>query len=292
MAAPAPPSEAPSAPATGAAATITTKSPKPAPRKLGVRAVLSLPQTYASFIAKNQSQVSQIESALRSLTYVIPGRFRDAEIASEAIHSGVQLLSMYHDTLLERAAADDNSSSSRSPSKTAPSPSTRTIHSRYTTFWSQKSPLYRRVARALQIVQYTQLLIEMAAKRRGDDRLRWRLVVLVEAFKALCKLILLRITRGRPLVTPALPERRPIPPPDDDDSSKGEYVIPPELRDGDDDDDNLDNHHKAATANGTAINGHANGHATTAATHSKEWHMPRTRSVLPSLPDSADINSY
>ncbi|KAL8383593.1 hypothetical protein RB595_010675 [Gaeumannomyces hyphopodioides] len=284
MAAPAQPSEAPSAPAPGAAA-ITTKTPKPA-RKLGVRAVLSLPQTYASFIAKNESQVSQIESALRSLTYIIPGRFRDAEIASEAIHSGVQLLSMYHDSLLERAAADTSSSPSSPSTKTtkAPSPS-RTIHARYTTFWSQKSPLYRRVARALQIVQYTQLLVEMAARRRGDDRLRWRLVVLVEAFKALCKLILLRITRGRPLLTPALPERQPIPPPDDDgdESKAGEYVIPPELRDDNDDDD--DAAHKA-----TAANGHANGAATAA--HSKEWHMPRTHSVLPSLPDSADINSY
>lgn len=42
-----------------------------------VRAVLSLPpqwlQMYDEFITKNASQVSQIESALRSLTYIIPG---------------------------------------------------------------------------------------------------------------------------------------------------------------------------------------------------------------------------
>ncbi|EJT79808.1 peroxisomal membrane protein PEX16 [Gaeumannomyces tritici R3-111a-1] len=295
MAAPAQPSEAPSAPAPGAAA-ITTKSPKPA-RKLGVRAVLSLPQTYASFIAKNQSQVSQIESALRSLTYIIPGRFRDAEIASEAIHSGVQLLSLYHDSLLERAAAaaaadtsPPSPSSSSAKSKAAPS---RSIHTRYTSFWSQNSAMYRRVARALQIVQYTQLLVEMAARRRGDDRLRWRLVVLVEAFKALCRLILLRITRGRPLLTPALPERQPIPQPDDDDdddgNKSGEYVIPPELRDDDGGDDDHHHHHRHKE---TSANGHANGTATAAAAHAKDWHMPRTHSVLPSLPDSADINSY
>ncbi len=55
---------------------------------------------YDEFIIKNSSAVSQIESALRSLTYIIPGtsylqsatsradrppgRFRDAEIASES----------------------------------------------------------------------------------------------------------------------------------------------------------------------------------------------------------------
>jgi hypothetical protein len=43
-------------------------------------AVLSLPQEwlgmYSEFITKNSSAVSQIESALRSLTYIIPGAHR------------------------------------------------------------------------------------------------------------------------------------------------------------------------------------------------------------------------
>ena len=44
----------------------------------GAGAALSLPKwlaTYEHFIAKNAGQVSQIESALRSLTYIIPGLF-------------------------------------------------------------------------------------------------------------------------------------------------------------------------------------------------------------------------
>src|SRR5947207_7944578 len=44
---------------------------------------------YSDFIIKNASAVSQIESALRSLTYIIPGRFRESEIASESLHSSV-----------------------------------------------------------------------------------------------------------------------------------------------------------------------------------------------------------
>jgi peroxin-16 len=43
-------------------------------------AVLSLPPKwlgmYSEFITKNSSAVSQIESALRSLTYIIPGAHR------------------------------------------------------------------------------------------------------------------------------------------------------------------------------------------------------------------------
>ncbi|KAG5922153.1 hypothetical protein E4U42_005583 [Claviceps africana] len=126
---------------------------------------------YDEFVAKNAGQVGQIESALRSLTYIIPGRFRDAEIASESIHSGVQLLSLYHDGLLARAVSR------------CPVPAARTAHARYTRFWSQKSSLYRRVATVLQMVIYTELLCEMTAKRRGGEKARWRVVVLIEAVK-------------------------------------------------------------------------------------------------------------
>lgn len=233
--------------------------------------VLSLPpkwlHKYDEYITKNASQVSQIESGLRSLTYVIPGRFRDAEIAAESIHSGVQLLSLYHDTLLSRA---------RSLSK-LPTPSllhAPSAHSRYTSFWARKSALYRRVAYVLQIVQYTELLWEMAAKRRGE-RARWRVVVLLEAVKAFCRLLLLRITRSRPVVTPALPERVEIPEPteEEDDGSAlselmGERTEDDELRD--------------STKQSTGNNPH----------NTREWPMPRTGMTMPSLPPSGDISSY
>ena len=59
------------------------------------------PNLYEEFVAKNASAVSQIESGLRSVTYIIPGnalyllmdrpmlthqtgRFRDSELASES----------------------------------------------------------------------------------------------------------------------------------------------------------------------------------------------------------------
>lgn len=49
------------------------KSPRPSAGQ-----ILSLPPkwlaSYEEFITKNAGQVSQIESALRSLTYIIPGR--------------------------------------------------------------------------------------------------------------------------------------------------------------------------------------------------------------------------
>jgi peroxin-16 len=196
----------------------------------------------------------------------IVGRFRDAEIASESIHSGVQLLSLYHDTLLFRAIA---LSKLPLPSLTrVPSP-----HNRYTRFWAQKSTLYRRVAYVLQIVCYTELLCEMAAKRRGE-RIRWRVVVLLEAIKAVCRLLLLRITKLRSLVTPILPEREAI-----SDNANGGG-----------DEEGLNSLPEEEMENGTA-----NGHAIPPLIHSahdREWKMPRTGMFLPSLPAAGDISSY
>ncbi|KAF2398170.1 peroxisomal membrane protein pex16 [Trichodelitschia bisporula] len=211
--------------------------------------LLSLPPKwlngYGDFITKNASAVSQIESALRSLTYIIPGRFRDAEIASETVHSSVQLLSLYHDILLSRALAKHPNPQNH------PSP-----HTRYTRFWSTKSPTYARLAVILQMLQHTQLLWEMVAKRRGE-KVRWRVVVILEAVKALCRLILLRITNSRPLVSPPLPEREIDPGMTEESRSEEDELLGAESDDS-----------------------------------SSSWTMPRTGLAMPTLPSSTDISSY
>lgn len=178
----------------------------------------------------------------------------------------MQLLSLYHDNVLTRAL-------SRLP--ITPNPST---HARYTRFWTRKSKVYRRTAMLLQMVIYTELLCEMGAKRRGGDRTRWNVIVLLEAIKAICRFILLRVTRSRPLVTPALPEREIVP--EDalvedeeaaEDVSRSESelmdeVSPEALR--------LDSSEAKRPP------------------HEHGWTMPRTGMSLPSLPDSGDISSY
>ncbi|KAK0726052.1 peroxisome membrane protein [Lasiosphaeris hirsuta] len=250
-----------------------TKSPRPV--RGSAENVLSLPprflHMYDDFIAKNAHQVSQIESALRSLTYIIPGRFRDAEIASESIHSGVQLLSLYHDTLLRRAVTLSKQVPTSLPQ--IPSP-----HSRYTKFWTHRSPLYRRVAYVLQIVSYVELLCEMAAKRRGE-RARWRIVILLEAIKAVCKLFLLRITRLRPLISPPLPEREPIPDEPEEDPEEAE------LRALEEDDMDRRPHPSGGSPPNPAA-------PPSDHTPNGEWTMPRTGMSLPILPAPGDTSGY
>ncbi|KAJ2905647.1 Peroxisomal membrane protein PEX16 [Zalerion maritima] len=233
---------------------------------------------YDEFITKNAGSVGQIESALRSLTYVIPGRFRDAEIASETLHSGIQLLSLYHDALLRRVSA---ASAASTPSLNAPRAAAAPMpnpHARYTKYWTGKSAIYRRVALLLQMVKYTELLCEMTAKRRGGEKSRWRVVVILEVVKAVCRLILLRVTRSRPLLSPVLPERENITPIPEDGPTEEDQDI-------------------EATRTLTELLGEDMSEAWGPVGGGKPdyqmpWEMPRTGMRLPSLPNPTDISTY
>ena len=129
----------------------------------------------------------------------------------------------------------------------------------------------------LQMAIYTELLCEMTAKRRGGGRSRWRVVVLLESIKAICRLLLLRITRSRPLVTPALPEREPIP----EGAAEG------------DDDDLISRSGSDLLDEPSPPDGLFNGDMQPLKPpHEREWTMPRTGMNLPSLPNQGDISSY
>lgn len=163
------------------------------------------------------------------------------------MHSGVQLLALYHDSLLAKAMAR-----LPGPPKHHPTP-----HNRYTKFWTQRSPTYKRLALLLQMIQYTELLWEMTAKRRGE-KARWRVVVILEAVKALCRLLLLRLTNSRPLLSPPLPQREVDPSTLEETSSSNGMDTPPNEQE----------------------------------VEAENWTMPRTGLSMPSLPDSSDISSY
>lgn len=111
----------------------------------------------------------------------------------------------------------------------------------------------------LQIVQYTELLLEMMARRKGE-KARWRVVVLLEAVKAMCRLMLMRLTNSRPLLSPPLPEREVAA--EKTGAEDGLLPSPPSER------------------------------SERSEAGSEQWTMPRTSLTLPPLPSSGDISSY
>ncbi|ESK97918.1 peroxisomal membrane protein pex16 (peroxin-16) [Moniliophthora roreri MCA 2997] len=153
--------------------------------------------SYESFLLSNVSTISTLESSLRSLSWFLPGRFKDAELASEALSASLNMMSMYHDTLLARLVKTDPNIRALLPSS---------MHTRFTRAWADKDCRYKWIARILEIIRFTELVVEMGLRRRLSNRSRWRGIVLLEILKALLRLALLRITK-RPLLSPPIPER-------------------------------------------------------------------------------------
>ncbi|CAD6572064.1 MAG: Peroxisomal membrane protein pex16 [Alectoria sarmentosa] len=190
--------------------------------------------TYQAFVRSNSSQVSSLESALRSLTYLLPGtRFADTPLTSESLQTFLSLLTAYNTHLL--------ASPPFSPQR------------RYERFWEAKSGIYARCAALLRTIQYTQLLLEMLAKRAGE-KARWRVIVLLEVVKAVCRLCMGRLSGSRPVIATGIGDERT--------ERRAESPLP---EDGD-----------AAGAHGAG-----------AVKEGGEWKMPRTGMRLPQLPSSS-----
>ncbi|PWN35481.1 peroxisome membrane protein [Meira miltonrushii] len=200
-------------------------------------------QWYESFLLSNASQITAVESSLRSITYFLPGRFPDSELAGEAVYSALNLLGLYHDSILVRLLSPRSmprsigvsSSSSRSTINSsrstsalqasatpqsvsttgAPAPPatysklqhTPSEHARYTHHFSDSSSTYSRLARVLVIIGYVELLSEMLARRKLGPKKAWDVVVGIESVKAVLRLALLRLTETRTSIQPPIPER-------------------------------------------------------------------------------------
>ncbi|WVQ99914.1 hypothetical protein IAU59_007057 [Kwoniella sp. CBS 9459] len=193
---------------------------------------------YHSLLLSNLSTVQTIESGLSNVTWLLPGRFEDAELASEGLYALLNVVSGYHDSILHAhlpsslslpphpfisstlstTTTNDRPSPTQepqsqtqkgpvsSPTRTYPLLPPASDHARYTRYWSTRSTPYRRASRALTTIGYVELVIEMLAKRKGGDRVRWRVVLVLEAIKTFLRLLILRITK-RPVLSPSSPQR-------------------------------------------------------------------------------------
>ena len=148
---------------------------------------------YEAFLINNVSTISTLESSLRSITWFLPGRFKDAELASEArpytsfrswitfifkhnlsVTTLLNVVSMYHDTLLSRVIRNNPSYRPLIPS---------TLHNRFTKAWSDKDILYKWAARSLEIIRFLELVVEMVLRRKVSERVRWRSIIVIETIK-------------------------------------------------------------------------------------------------------------
>ncbi|KAJ3413688.1 Peroxisomal membrane protein pex16 [Chytridiales sp. JEL 0842] len=150
---------------------------------------------YESLVLKNGPLIATIESWLKTITYILPGRFKHSDIASEGLFAFVNVLSMYHDWILHNSPA---------VKKQVEVPS---LINRYNSSWLKKSNVYLRVAYALSVIRSTEVLTEMVAKELGGKKWRWRIISSVEMAKFICRFLIFRISKQRMVMHSQIIER-------------------------------------------------------------------------------------
>ncbi|KAJ2087266.1 hypothetical protein IW138_005112 [Coemansia sp. RSA 986] len=160
-------------------------------------------QKYAQFVINNAAQVNSIENGLRMLTYILPGRFADSELASEAIYTLLSFVGVYHDGLLSKAAKTGLLADREGKSVEVEVTAFNRYHGRLST----QSDVYRAAALLLSGLQFSEKLIEMAVVKRCGEKARWKVVFWIEMAKVVLRLNLLQISGRRMVTGNVIPER-------------------------------------------------------------------------------------
>jgi peroxin-16 len=153
-------------------------------------------ERYETFVLNHAQLLTYMEGSLRSLTYLLPGKFEESELTSEALYAVLNLVRLYHDHILARTP--------RAP-HTLDHDKNAYVKSMLT------SDIYRRVSVVLSILDTLDVLGEMLAWKALGPEKKWKIVWLIEALKVLCKLKLFYAGQKRMLMMHRLLPERDIP---------------------------------------------------------------------------------
>jgi len=138
---------------------------------------MSMLQPYENWVRSEQGWYLPLLDTLKSFTMFLPGRFNENFLKSEAIYTLFNLVGMYHDSIAGR-----------------PRP--------FELKCGPPSIWVNRAKTLLGVAELTEVLLEMIAGRKFGEaglrsRFKWLVILGVETFKMLCKLILLKNNRWR-----------------------------------------------------------------------------------------------
>lgn len=146
--------------------------------ELGTTHTDLLRRKYREFVLHNPETVSKIESILRALSYILPGRFGTSEVLAELVFSSSQILTLLNDGIFrEGSIIADN-----------------------TTF-SRNNP----VLLWLTVLEYLEVFIELGASQMWGEAGKWIIVVVLQILKVALRFVLLVKYKSGIQRTPLIP---------------------------------------------------------------------------------------
>ncbi|XP_078373901.1 peroxisomal membrane protein PEX16-like [Oculina patagonica] len=147
---------------------------------LGRTHAILLQKKYQEFVLHNPESVSKIESILRALSYILPGRFGASEALSELVFSASQLLTLLNDGIFREGK-------------------------RKLICGVTYSCERYRILLCLTVVEYLEVFIELGASRLWGEAGKWIIVVILQIAKAALRFVLLFKYKSGIQRTPLIP---------------------------------------------------------------------------------------